>query len=299
MGLCRIRYSQHGTVYFTFLPASSDRALVPMAEFDNQRIRKTTSGRMMPKRRLLYSQGDELFWDRLNKLQQKYLPTLSSFMENTETVIKEYGTSPQIHEIRNKLGYLNASLLNVQGFHNFHKRMLVLDKIEEQVKSWINAWELCAKQLGEANPAKLVQPKPTSSDEDSASEDRSSESEESSEESPEESPESESSEASSSENESEESSDSVEVQPLGFVELNDLVNRFQEFGMQEGDDRQVITSTGNKRIREGGQERLLGKSMPGFITKEKDEDELDHGERAEKKPRLASFQRRQRSRLVQ
>merc|ERR1712130_264873 len=110
--------------------------------------------------------------------------------------------------------------------------------------------------------------------------DGSTESEES-EESSEDSHESES--ESSSDNEP---SDGPEVKPLGFVGLNDLVDRFQGLGMQ--DDR-PITSTGNKRIREGGQERLLGKSMPGFITKDKDEnddDELDSCERAEKKPRL-------------
>ena len=82
--------------------------------------RVTSSGR----RSLQYSHGDEGFWDKvwiwtllgayvyllnteqLNKLQKKYLPALSSLIENIEAVIKEHGTTRQILEIRAKLGQL-------------------------------------------------------------------------------------------------------------------------------------------------------------------------------------------------
>jgi hypothetical protein len=72
--------------------------------------------------RLQFSQGDESFRDRvssrsqllqmgshsvqLNKLQTKYLPTLSLLMANIEEVIKENGTTPQIQEMRVKLARL-------------------------------------------------------------------------------------------------------------------------------------------------------------------------------------------------
>lgn len=43
---------------------------------------------------------------KLNQLQKKYLPILSFFNENIENVIKEFGCTEQILEIRARVGLL-------------------------------------------------------------------------------------------------------------------------------------------------------------------------------------------------
>ena len=35
----------------------------------------------------------------------------------------------------------------MQGFHNFHKRMEILETIEYQVNRWIQAWEVCTQGM--------------------------------------------------------------------------------------------------------------------------------------------------------
>mmetsp|Transcript_23433 Transcript_23433/g.40064 ORF Transcript_23433/g.40064 Transcript_23433/m.40064 type:complete len:267 (-) Transcript_23433:115-915(-) len=224
---------------------------------------------------LQYSHGDEGFWDKLNKLQKKYLPILSSFIENIELVIKEHGTTEQIQLIRTKLGRLNSMLLNIYGIHKFHKKMEILESIELQITRWISAWKLCAQDFAEKNQQLQNERGITTNttDEESSKDETETKAKDTEKDLCSSTPDEESSEEESSGSTSCTSSSEDEVQtpieivPLGYDQLNELVYKFQRFAIGNLGETEI---TGNKRVRDRSNDRNLAHSLPVFASEEGD-----------------------------